>query len=1210
MSQQTSGQEEKTKTSQDAKPTDDDADKLSDVEEHREHVPWAVVFLFGGLHNFVSRKPKCAMCTFCLLYLFWLLLVIILMITEGEDFIYMISEVPMYIRSDPIYTNCDAFNQAVAESTWDASASSYGVENKQSAGFPSILQNLVLIIEIDSLGAGDDEGLLAAEYQEKIFALESGLVGLAGFDDLQLIVYNSSNSEDYRLQPFTITNLFDSDYAPWASNHTYDSDATARNFMDFYLTSKLNNPGESIDPSFSTNATNEVKTYYAGYGYSDVGGYEGYDTFYSFKFQIGNTNYSVSNLMHSLADANFASNPGETAVQAAMSLHYLGVPIAGYDSSTEDLTEQEEELGITCYKTIHDYLFNQKSANGLNLYWRCTGYYKDYYIGEVISDDSLWLMATISFVFVYMVFNVNSVFIASMGMFMVFMAFTPGMVLYRYLAGYAYFGTLNMLVLFIMLSIGADDIFVLNDTWQQERNRALVTYRFLRSEGTQEQIQSSLRRRLQCTVGHAGKVMFTTSLSTMMSFVSNSISSFPGIYCFGAFAAIVVAVNYVAVCTFMPTVLVVHELYFWTDESWACCQRNKRSPKEESKPKEPTADERRAIDIFLEEKCFSMIYRFRVVILIGFFIMQSIFLVYMARLEPDPNEPLLLPESDPVQNFNTKFAQWFTRLVDPYKITNHICIGIDGIDRSGTDETVPEDLGKAIFADVSFNSPQEQQFLEQLCSDSETGVRYGDLADRMVNFEVDITLQCFMIQIRDSIYEDSYYETFMVDELRNEYFDNWYNSMVSRGGNYTRLTETVFIDASDISSGQNISSYVSLCYEDDGPWTTRKFPIADPYNGTDYSGVCFFLVFYTWLDAPMSPTDPNYSPGVTNYDHYKEYIWAETRETDDEYSGEHYLNFFEFTIELTIGTRTNYEEGFDYYDNWQAWLDNWKNNVEGVTSLFRGYGCDVSDNCVTDDYVAIPESWSSSIMFTDKQTWTFYVMQSVILDECFSGIFLALLFAFIVMVFATGNWLISVYASIVILGLVVDVMGFTVMLGYKLSVVEAIIYIMVVGMSVDYVVHLAEAYLHSGENLRVHAARRMLGIVGISIISGAVSTCGGIMFLIFSYNQFFYKFGLNIFFLMIMASLYALVGFTAAMASFGPQGAQGNTTVCYYWCLSLYKKEYKSQMEMLKFQLNHADHKMDPLEKAPKSKHAKLIEKRQATMQNEELLGGAEDNDL
>jgi len=866
------------------------------------------------------------------------------------------------------------------------------------------------------------------------------------------------------------------------------------------------------------------------------------------------------------------------------------------------LALQEEKLGQICYETAHEYLFSRKSANGLNLVWVCTEYYKAFYIGIVIGEDSIWLTATISFVFFYMIFNVNSVFIAMMGMFMVFMAFTPGMILYRYVAGYAYFGTLNMLVLFIMLSIGADNIFVMNDTWQQERNRARVTYRFIR-EGSEEEIQESIRQRLQFTVGHTGKVMFTTSISTMMSFVANSTSSFPAIYCFGAFAAVVVAVNYVAVCTFMPTVLVIHELYFWTDESWACFRRSRRKPDVLKK----SADERRPVDVFLEEKCFAVIYKYRLLILIGFFIMQSIFLIFMARLEPDPNEPLILPETDPVQLFNAKFTEYFTRFVDPFKITNHVTIGIDGLDRSGTDATKPEDLGKAIFADVAFTGEQEQQFLEQFCSDAETGSRYGDVEGRVVNFGVDITLQCFMIQVRNSIYEDSYYQIFLEDNLRDAYFDAWYGRMVASSATYTRLNENKFIAASEVSSGSDIKAYYTLCFENGGPWTSRKFPIRDPYEGTDMSGACFLMVFLRWLDADMSASDPNYSPGKTNYDHYKEFIWAETQESDELWSGEYYVNFFEFTIELSIGTKTNFEDGLDmYYVNWETWMNNWKNNVAGVDAVFRGYGCDDpgTDICEEAQFVEMPTTWKSSVMFTDFGIWTYYVMQSVILEECYSGISLSLSFAFFIMVLSTGNWLISVYASIVILGLVIDVMGFTVMMGYRLSVVEAIIYIMVVGMSVDYVVHLAEAYLHSGEALRAHAARRMLGIVGMAVISGAVSTVGGIMFLIFSYNQFFYKFGLNIFFLMIMASFYSLVGFTAAMSSFGPQGAQGNTTVCYYWCLSLCKKEYAAKVEELTAELEHVDHKRDSLANLPESRHSKLIAKRQATLPNVELIGG------
>jgi len=518
-------------------------------------------------------------------------------------------------------------------------------------------------------------------------------------------------------------------------------------------------------------------------------------------------------------------------------------------------------------------------------------------------------------------------------------------------------------------------------------------------------------------------------------------------------------------------------------------------------------------------------------------------------------------------------------------------------------------LGKAIFADVSFMGEQEQQFLEQFCSDAETGRRYDDAAGRVINFEVGVTLQCFMLQVRNSIYEDSYYDTFLDETKRDAYFDAWYERMQSSSATYTRLTETKFILASEVGSGADIKAYYSECFEPGGPWTTRSFPIRDPYKDTEYTGACFLLVFLAWLDAGMSASDPNYSPGETNYDHYKEFIWAETRESEELWSGEYYVNFFEFTIELSIGTKTNFEDALDvYYVNWETWMNNWKNDVEGVTANFRGYGCDDA-SCET-AYVEMPPTWKSSVMFTDSGIWTYYVMQSAILRECYSGIFLSLSFAFFIMVLSTGNWLISLYATIVILGLVIDVMGFTVMLGYRLSVVEAIIYIMVVGMSVDYVVHLAEAYLHSDEALRVHAARRMLGIVGMAVISGAVSTIGGIMFLIFSYNQFFYKFGLNIFFLMVMASFYSLVGFTAAMSSFGPQGAQGDTRVCYYWCLSLCNKEYTAKVEKLTAELEHVDHRRDSLANLPESKHSKLIAKRQATLRDENFMEGDKNVDL
>lgn len=65
-------------------------------------------------------------------------------------------------------------------------------------------------------------------------------------------------------------------------------------------------------------------------------------------------------------------------------------------------------------------------------------------------------------------------------------------------------------------------------------------------------------------------------------------------------------------------------------------------------------------------------------------------------------------------------------------------------------------------------------------------------------------------------------------------------------------------------------------------------------------------------------------------------------------------------------------------------------------------------------------------------------------------------------------------------------------------------FVMVPGMAVDYVAHLADAYLDDPEHgdkwtesRRARRMKRMLGEVGVSVISGACSTLGATFFLFF-----------------------------------------------------------------------------------------------------------------
>merc|ERR1719221_2568539 len=72
----------------------------------------------------------------------------------------------------------------------------------------------------------------------------------------------------------------------------------------------------------------------------------------------------------------------------------------------------------------------------------------------------------------------------------------------------------------------------------------------------------------------------------------------------------------------------------------------------------------------------------------------------------------------------------------------------------------------------------------------------------------------------------------------------------------------------------------------------------------------------------------------------------------------------------------------------------------------------------------------------------------------------------------------------------------------------------------------------------------MLGIVGSSVLSGAISTMLGIFWLFFATNMIFFKFGSFIFFLICCSCGMSLIAFTAAMTHIGPEGDSGNIVLC------------------------------------------------------------------
>ena len=160
-------------------------------------------------------------------------------------------------------------------------------------------------------------------------------------------------------------------------------------------------------------------------------------------------------------------------------------------------------------------------------------------------------LALVSFLVVtcYMWFNTRSLFITICGMFSIIMSFPLAFFAWRVLLRQQFFGTLMMMSLFIVLGIGADDVFVLQDAWTQ-------------SAAQPRHISGSRETRFAWAYRRASNAMLTTSFTTFMAFVATAMTPVPAIKSFGIFAAFVVLFTYLLVITWFAAAVMLHDKHF------------------------------------------------------------------------------------------------------------------------------------------------------------------------------------------------------------------------------------------------------------------------------------------------------------------------------------------------------------------------------------------------------------------------------------------------------------------------------------------------------------------------------------------------------------------------------------------------------------------------------------------------------------------------
>lgn len=104
---------------------------------------------------------------------------------------------------------------------------------------------------------------------------------------------------------------------------------------------------------------------------------------------------------------------------------------------------------------------------------------------------------------------------------------------------------------------------------------------------------------------------------------------------------------------------------------------------------------------------------------------------------------------------------------------------------------------------------------------------------------------------------------------------------------------------------------------------------------------------------------------------------------------------------------------------------------------------------------------------------------------------------------------------------------------------------MLVGLAVDYVVHLAEGYNMSEHKDRLSRTRDMLEEMATSVFAGACTTLGASLFMFFTQITFFTQFGIFLFCTVGFSLFFSLGMFSVLMSLIGPENDTGSLTALY-----------------------------------------------------------------
>ena len=421
-------------------------------------------------------------------------------------------------------------------------------------------------------------------------------------------------------------------------------------------------------------------------------------------------------------------DPATAEGEYTRSIVYVGLPLDGY-TTKEDRTEEQADEIIENYLTktgdqLNEYLGMKKKGlfgskymdrdgrvkGDIEILWWSFGL-QQYEFAKAVMQDFMWSVFSVVSVGIYISIHTGSGFIAAIAMMEIAFTIFVSFFVYRLIFQITYFTSIHFLAAFLLLGIGADDVFVFVDAFKQSE--------------CQKDISGSLLKRLEYTSIRASKAVMITSLTTTVAFLATATSKVMPICTFGIYAALCIFLLYWINVVIMPPTLIV-----WDGlRRRGCCSRKAKGSDQPDQPNQPDrgqpaaptkAAELRPIEKYFHGPHTAFVRKTRYGVLILFTMLTGLGVYYCTTLEPPIEQENYFPND---HMFTTYTSTVRSDDKSPFMVSGkdyvagvQIVWGLRGMDLSGTDPWDPESTGKLVYDDAfDLSSAQAQQHVLDAC---------------------------------------------------------------------------------------------------------------------------------------------------------------------------------------------------------------------------------------------------------------------------------------------------------------------------------------------------------------------------------------------------------------------------------------------------------------------------------------------------------------